>query len=163
MKLYKHQENILELAKSMPNLALFWEMGTGKTRAAIEILKQKQKKQKRVMKTIIFAPLVTLKNWKNEILKFSKISEKAIWCLDESGKKRVQRLIQATCEDGIIIINYEALRSVEVIELLYSYNADMLICDESHRLKNYKSKQSKIVYTLSKTIAYNSSSQGLRY
>ena len=154
MKLYKHQENILELSKSMPNLALFWEMGTGKTRAAIEILKQKQKKQKRVMKTIIFAPLVTLKNWKNEILKFSKISEKVIWCLDESGKKRVQQLIQATCDEGIIIINYEALRSVEVIELLHSYNADMLICDESHRLKNYKSKQSKIVYTLSKTIAY---------
>ena len=57
MKLYKHQENVLELSKSMPNLALFWEMGTGKTRAAIEILKLKQKKQKRVMKTIIFGYL----------------------------------------------------------------------------------------------------------
>jgi SNF2 family DNA or RNA helicase len=154
MKLYKHQEHVLELAKTMPDLALFWEMGTGKTRAAIEILKQRQKKHKRLLKTIIFAPLVTLKNWKNEILKFSKIEEKHIWCLDESGKRRRERLIAATCDEGIIILNYEALRTMDVIELLTRYQADMLICDESHRLKNHKSKQSKIVYNLAKNTAY---------
>ena len=113
MKLYKHQEHVLELAKTMPDLALFWEMGTGKTRAAIEILKQRQKKHKRLLKTIIFAPLVTLKNWKSEILKFSKIEEKHIWCLDESGKRRRERLIAATCDEGIIILNYEALRTMD--------------------------------------------------
>jgi SNF2 family DNA or RNA helicase len=154
MKLYKHQENVLELSKSMPELALFWEMGTGKTLAAIEILKLKQKKYKRTLRTIIFSPLVTLKNWKNEILKFSKIKEQDIWCLDESGKKRRDKLIQATCEDGVLIINYEALRSIDTIELLINYNADILICDESHRLKNHQSKQSKTIYKLSRNIKY---------
>lgn len=79
MKLYAHQENVLELSRSMPHLALFWEMGTGKTLAAIEILKSKQKKHNRLLKTIIFSPLVTLNNWKNELLKFSDIPEDRIF------------------------------------------------------------------------------------
>lgn len=152
VKLYKHQENILALSKSMPNLGLFWEMGTGKTLAAIEILKQKTKEHKRPLRVLIFSPLVTLRNWESEIQKFSTI--KNVWCLDQSGKKRTENLLAATCEEGVILINYEALRSIDVIDILHNYKADFLICDESHKLKNPSSKQAKIVYGLSREIPY---------
>ena len=154
MKLYAHQENILKLSKTMPHLALFWEMGTGKTLAAIEILKSKQKKHKRLLKTVIFSPLVTLSNWKDELLKFSEIPEKNIYCLNMSGKKRMDMLEMAMADDNVIILNYEALRTRGLIDLLIEYRPDVLICDESHKLKNPQSKQSKMIYNLSKEISY---------
>ena len=154
MKLYAHQENVLELSRSMPHLALFWEMGTGKTLAAIEILKSKQKKHNRLLKTIIFSPLVTLNNWKNELLKFSNIPEDRIFCLNMTGNKRVEELEHAVADDGVIIINYEALRSLKVYTMLLDYFPNMLICDECHKLKNPSSKQSKLIYNISKEVPY---------
>ena len=154
MKLYAHQKNILELSRTMPHLALFWEMGTGKTLAAIEILKSKQKKHKRLLKTVIFSPLVTLSNWKDEILKFSDIPEDQIYCLNMTGKKRIELLEEAIADDAIIILNYESLRTKQVYELLMNYMPNMLICDESHKLKNHQSKQSKMIYSISKEVQY---------
>jgi len=154
VKLYAHQKNILELSRTMPHLALFWEMGTGKTLAAIEILKSKQKKHKRLLKTVIFSPLVTLSNWKDELLKFSKIPEKNIFCLNMSGKKRVEAMEMAVADDNVIILNYEALRTKQVYDFLIDYRPDVLICDESHKLKNPQSKTSKMIYTLSKEVLY---------
>lgn len=52
----------------------------------------------------------------------------------------------------ITIINYDKLPYLE--KELKKFNAQMLVCDESHNLKNFKGKQSKIVERLSRTTDY---------
>ena len=70
---YPHQKEILDMSFNYPNLGLFHEMGTGKTYSTINILRYRYAAHKKLLPTLILSPLITLYNWEEEILKFSKI------------------------------------------------------------------------------------------
>lgn len=89
LKLYPHQLEIIEKAETIPQLALLWDVGSGKTGATINIIRNHFNKNKRIMRTLILTPQVTLENWKDEILKFSNIKEDYIHIIGHSGKKEL--------------------------------------------------------------------------
>jgi SNF2 family DNA or RNA helicase len=148
---YPHQIDILEKSFQSPNLALFWEMGTGKTLGVINILRYRYAHHKRLLKTLILTPKITLYNWQEEITKFSKLSDQDIVILDNTGKKRTNELKKAvrhwkTLEYNqakIVIMNYEALQTDELFTILQQWQPEVLVADESHRLKNPRSKRAK--------------------
>ena len=148
-KEYPHQDKILRMSHSHDNLALLWEMGTGKTKAVIDILRSKYQAEGRLISTLIFSPLVTLYNWKNEFKRWSKIDETKIHVIDCNGAKRIKLLSKALEQNGIIIINYEAVQTNKVMEILTEFNARIIVADEMHLLKNHKSKRAKAVVKLS--------------
>ena len=141
---YKHQLKAIIASEEWQDMALWWEMGTGKTKAAIEILRLKYWKENRVKRTLILSPLITLQNWKNEFLIHSDISEKDIHVLNKAGKKRKEFLKEFN-RDGIIIINYEALVTTDIAGYLLKWKPEILVCDEAHLLKNGQAKRTKIV------------------
>jgi SNF2 family DNA or RNA helicase len=146
LPLWEHQKTALEKSKSIPNLGLFFDLGTGKTRTMIEILTHLYTNKGRVMKTLIFGPSVVVENWKREILRFSNIEEVDILCLQGTGKKRLldfeQRTFRATTNGkGLIVIcNYQTILMQALYDKFIEYKFEVLVCDESHRLKNHKAK-----------------------
>lgn len=154
--LYQWQIGAVDLSKRLPNIALFCEMGCGKSRATIEILRSKYTANKRLMKTLIIAPPIVLYNWKNEILKYSKIREDQIIVLDKTGaavkKQFMDQVYDAptnTFLPKIIITNYDKFQNEDILSLFLSYVPEILIADESHKLKNHQSKRAKNIVKIS--------------
>lgn len=161
IKPYPHQEDIVARSMVHDNLGLLWEMGTGKTGGLINILRLKFGIEKRMMSTVIFTPLVTLYNWKEEFGKFSKIPLENIHVIDKSGPARIKLLKKAMCNhDGIfclnniIIINWECLQNKEVQELFHNWCPEIVVGDELHMIKSYKSKRAKAAIVVADRAKY---------
>lgn len=158
---YKHQLTVLDITKDRDHYALFWEMGVGKSGGVVNILRQKYYTHKKLLRTLILSPLITLENWKREFMMHSTVKERDIIVLKGTGKKRIKTFLSAVMDaskelsrDRIVIVNYEALQTKELVELFTEYEFQALVCDESHLLKNGKSKRAKTVVKLADAIKY---------
>lgn len=156
--LWNHQVNAIRQASTTTHHALFMDMGTGKTRTAIEILRHKYQLNERLLKTLILAPIIVCKNWRDEFLKYSKIPNDMIVVLTKSGKKREEEFVRAVGKDldrgRIVITNYESLDMEKLYALLLKWAPEVLICDESQRLKNPQGKRSRAVIPIADAANY---------
>ena len=149
IKPFQHQLDALKMSRELDDMALLWEMGTGKTGGMVLILRDKCEQHGSLLRTVIFSPIVTLENWRDEILMHSYIPQAQIYVCNKPGKKRLKMLEEATNKlSGIIILNYEAILNRDVRNLLLFWKPEVLICDESHLIKNHASKRSKYIYEL---------------
>jgi SNF2 family DNA or RNA helicase len=150
--MWDHQLTAVKMAEVMPNIGLFAEMGVGKSRMIIEILRRKYAAVGAIRKTLIFCPVIVCQNWKDEFAKFSKINPKDIVVLTKSGRKRVDTFLKVVGEDlesaKIIVTNYEATQMDDLYKLLTLWKPEILVCDESHGLKSPESVRAKKVVTL---------------
>lgn len=150
--LWQHQVDAIRMAETNRDVGLFWEMGTGKTRGMIEILRRRYAAKGVLRKTIIFAPIVVCPNWAKEFALYSKIKPTDIVVLTKSGKRRVKDFLDAVGEDcaraKIIVTNYEATQMDDLYKLLTHWKPEVIVCDESQRLKNPESKRAKLVAKL---------------
>lgn len=87
-------------------------------------------------KTLIFCPSYLKYNWKSEITKFTG---KSSLVLDSS--KPPQTLDDLNHQ--FIIANYEISYNPKIYPFIYHTDFDLVIADESHYLKNYKSKRTQ--------------------
>lgn len=157
VKPWEHQLKAFERAKREKDLALFFEMGTGKTATTINILRYRYGVEHRLMRTIILCPLITVLNWKREFQMHSKIAQSDIVPLLGPGAKRVKDFTHAATEPRtqtltrpkIFITNYEAVEMEELVKLIEKWEPEILVCDESHRLKSHESKRAKTVVRIS--------------
>ncbi len=153
---WKHQLNAIEIARKTPDLALFFEMGTGKTGTAINIIREHFARHQGVMRTLILGPIISVKNWQQEFKLHSKIKDYDIIPLIGAGKKRCQIFMENAVDQNtqtltrgkIFITNYEAMEMEELHRLFSEWQPEILICDESQRLKNFQSKRAKGVIAL---------------
>lgn len=154
--LWKHQQIGLQKSLEQDNFALFFEMGTGKTATAIHTIRHLCNRHKKLLKVLILSPKAVVYNWRREFEMHSKISQNDIVILDQAGKKRVSVFLDATSHDGgkIIVTNYESMQMKDLKSVISHWQPDILICDESHRLKNHESKRAKAVVGLSAKIKY---------
>ena len=97
---YKHQRKDIEkiLNEERQYYALFYDMGTGKTKTAIDILRGLCNKQREILTTLIIAPLAVIENWKREFLIHSNINESAIQVIDGTTKLNGKKLKNPTAK-----------------------------------------------------------------
>lgn len=108
--LWGHQEKGFKLAVNKSEFGFIFDCGTGKSLTVIKTLRYKFAFHKRMLKTLIISPKITLENWKDEWLKFSRIEEKYILVLDGPVEKRIEKFIRALETIGqnlIVITNYD--------------------------------------------------------
>lgn len=149
MKLWNHQQQAVEKARGKECLALFFDPGLGKTLTTITILRELYNSQKRVINTLILAPVIVLDNWRREWEMWSKVPNNNIVVLMGPTKKRIQKLREQP--NGMIAItNYEGLvASKEFLKELLDRQFEILVMDEGHKIKSGKSKRTKAVLELS--------------
>lgn len=157
--LWQHQVHGIRVAEEVPDLGLFYEQGTGKTRTMIEILRRRYAKNQRLMRTVIFAPLIVCENWKAEFKLYSKINPNDIVVLLDSQKKRVKDFLYHVEPDlskaKIIVTNYESCQMTDLYSLITKWKPEVLVCDESQRVKSPESKRAKLVAALADNTKHN--------
>jgi non-specific serine/threonine protein kinase len=153
-ELWRHQREALDLSQQIANLALFMEVGTGKTRATIEILRYRCAANGRLLKTLIFVPKIVCTNWQREIKEYSKIHPYDVHVLLGTGTQRIRDFKKYVCQNEIptksqiIITNYESVQMDGFFSLLQQWQPEVIIADECHRLKNPESKRAQRVIQL---------------
>lgn len=138
---WEHQLQAIDKAKVIPNLALFFEQGCGKTATMIHILRWHYSQIGKFRKTLIVGPVVVLNNWAREFGMHSAIKEHEVMVLDARGRKKNSWDFWP----DIIITNYEAFQSKDFISQIEQWGPDIMVLDESHRVKNPSSKRAKAI------------------
>lgn len=150
---WKHQLTAIERARLTDDFALFFEMGAGKTGAAINILREHFARETRIMRTLILGPVITVKNWQNEFKMHSRIKEQDVVALSGKGTQRIETFLQNATDPKtqtltrgrIFITNYEAMEMEDLVKLILDWKPEILVADESQRLKATSSVRAKEV------------------
>lgn len=152
MELWEHQAKAVSNAAFKNYYALFFEMGTGKTRTILEVLRHKFQTKNSRLKTFILSPLVVVPNWVNETRRW--IGHEAV-ALEGSQKKRIQTFLEALSSGShIFVSNYECLLMKDLFARLKMWAPEALVFDESHKLKSPTSARSKKSFELSLLAPY---------
>jgi SNF2 family DNA or RNA helicase len=144
-KPFDHQRKALDLSWNKNNYALFMEMGTGKTKVAIDnmgILKE----QNEIDLAIIIAPKSVYMNWKTEIeTHLSDEVQYEMFCWPKIKDLATDFLLQNKL--GIILMNVEALSHKSGVDFLKKimirFRNTMVILDESTTIKNRTAARTK--------------------
>lgn len=120
--------------------ALLMEMGTGKTIVSIAVAGCMYQYGK-VNRVLVVAPLSILGVWQEEFEKFADFPY-SLTILSGTVAKKKEQLKNITGNGlQVVVVNYESAWRLE--EDLKAYNADLVIADEAHKLKENRSKQSQ--------------------
>lgn len=132
-------------------IGLLFEMGCGKTITAIAIAGILYQFGL-VNRVLVVAPLSILGVWQEEFASFAAFPYTLSVLKGSSDKKR-QQLKQARGEGlHVVIVNYESARILE--KELLRYDADLIIADEGHKIKEGRSRQSKVMHALGDRASY---------
>ena len=139
------------MAKSK-SVAILAEMGTGKTLITIALAGALYNNNK-INKMLIVAPLSIVPVWEEEIKKFANYSFN-IAVLEGTTAKKQQMLnnLFGTALQ-VAIVNYESAWRIE--NELLTWKPDLIVCDESSKIKNPQAKQSKALHRLGKVSKHN--------
>jgi SNF2 family DNA or RNA helicase len=143
VKPWAHQLDAIEKSKSLRDMALFWEMGTGKTATAINIIRHQYQRYGYMMKTLILSPVVTLDNWRDEWARHSELPPNNVVVLKGTGSQKAKTLFDTIGEAKIVIANYEVLTNQNILYGLFQFAPEIVVFDESQRIKSHKSKRAK--------------------
>ncbi len=147
LALFPHQQDIINVAQGKQAFAILADMGTGKTRCAIELIRDLRNQTCMPYPiTLIIAPATILENWLAEIKQWSNLCAVVL----QGTKAKRLRLLNEQVD--VYIINYEALRLLEPELLAKQFN--MIIADESQKLKGYKTLQSKAAFRIAQKAQY---------
>ncbi len=135
-KLYKYQQELVDRAEW--NTALYWDMGLGKTITSIEVFEKFN-----LDRLFVICPVSMIDEWCEEFEK-------------QTGRKAMPYKKAVKNAKGCILSNFLKSHEVDCIALNYemvwrisdySWITDktMIICDESHRIKNRNSKIGKFM------------------
>lgn len=139
--LYPYQKKIVDTLKVHNASALFTDTGTGKSYMAMALYQDKLYKHK-VNKCMIICLLGKMEEWEADFRKFQPFDR--ILIID--GKKETMKKYRSGTWD-VCIINFE--RTWRTPDLLtYTNQQTMIIIDESHKIKEPKTRQGEFIAQL---------------
>lgn len=142
---------------SHPACMLDMEMGTGKTRVAIDVALAR----KDVRRILVVCPKAVVPVWRENLEKFAPST--STWCCWDQQKGTIKTKTEGLkgwsvnakyCPKQFIVLNYDSVWRAPMGNFIARYNLDMVILDESHRAKSAGSKVSKFLALLGKSIKY---------
>lgn len=111
-----------------------------------------------VSRALVVAPTTVCPGWVDELKKSAAFPFKTALLLDSNKQKRLDALtkLQKTRAYAlqVVIINYESIWREGMFEALQAYNADIIIADESQRIKTPNAKQSEAMHELGSKAAF---------
>lgn len=151
---WDNQEEALQFALSHDACMLDMEMGTGKTRVAIDASVERED----VRNILIVCPKSVMPVWEYQI---------GLYCTSRytivsrhrhpNLKSMCDDIYGLSCSDSdknYIVVNYESVWRNPISNILLDCGIDMIVLDESHRAKSAGSKVSKYLHLLGKRVKY---------
>lgn len=142
--------------EGLSGYALLADVGTGKTATAVTMMRYVNQILGNT-KTLIIGPSVVIHNWKNEIAKYciKKNELGNVFPLSEASKrKKMMKDIADKGAYGVVVTNYESFDNEEFCDHVGRWKPDIMVCDELHRIKSYKSKRAKAIVGISGECGY---------
>lgn len=133
-----------------------FEMGCGKTLTAIAVAGTLYSERK-INKLLVVAPTSVCSVWPEDFGKFADFPhlEKIMLGTKSQRLKQLKELESFPCEAlKVAVINYESVWRDDIFDKLVEFNADMIICDESQRIKTHDAQQSKAMHNLGDLARY---------
>ena len=147
MKLMPHQKVALEFMLRRKIGLNASEMGTGKTFPSVVLGKHLY--DTGMIKDCLVVCIASVKwNWAKEIDKCVHDANYVV--IEGTPMERAEKYMSKAL---FKIVNYEILRN-DIDTILYDREFDCIIVDEIHRIRTYKAKQTKALYTLGKKAKY---------
>jgi SNF2 family DNA or RNA helicase len=158
---YEHQKDALKKCWNKEAFAVFAEMGTGKTKIALDnacILYNKGK----IDRLLVVAPKGTYMNWVDQEISthVPDYVEKEVlaWKPSTSAKYQAQlkHIRELDYKLKIFVMNVEALSTTKGLKQagLFLIGRSMMIVDESTTIKNPQAKRTKNILALAKEAKY---------
>lgn len=145
---YKHQETGLGLAAELERAALLMEMGTGKTKVAIDAFSYWMQ-QAIIDRAVILCPKAVILNWEREIGAHSPLPEEKRRVVALTGTTDQKRRVFNTYAEGsqFLVTNYQTLLTM-LDEVLWwmGLGTSGAAADESILIKSHTAKQSKAAW-----------------
>ena len=161
-KPYAHQTTALEKSWNKKVFAYFMEMGTGKTKVAIDNMAMPYDNGK-INGALIIAPKGVYKNWYSQEIPThlaDHIKPKTVlWqaTINQKQQKLLDTLFETGHDFHILVMNVEAFSTKKGVDFaarfLNSHNTFMVI-DESTTIKNPGAKRTKNIVSLGKHAKY---------
>lgn len=127
-----------------------FEMGCGKTLTTIAVAGALYNLGK-IDRVLVVAPTSVCSVWPHDLNQFATFSWEARVLLGDK-KKRLKALNELENWPfkalRIAVINYESTHRDGIFEALAAYKPDLIVCDESQRIKNPSAAQSKALHKL---------------
>lgn len=145
---YMHQIRAFGFASMVPASALLMEQGTGKTLVSLGVIHHRYVHQK-INRVLVVCPRSVIPVWPRELSKHADF---------EYSWDRVPKSTSASIRQDfgpgiqILIVNYDKLQSRS--KEIYKWNPEMIILDESHRIKNRTTKRAKRCHVLGDQVKY---------
>ena len=163
-KPFKHQQKAWEDSWAADYYALFMEMGTGKSKVAIDTIGALYK-DKKITAALILAPKGVYDNWvKGEIpTHLPDDIERTVVRWSPSNAKKFQEEMKELVYDKfeglkVFVMNIEALSTPRGTKAAYMFltknPANIMVVDESTTIKNRKATRTKNVMILAKDAKY---------
>lgn len=155
-KLYEHQQKAYEFALGIlehgKGLAILADMGTGKSLMSIAITGTLNADGK-VDKLLVVCPKSIVGVWEEEFRKFADYRY-ALTVLDGTLAKKKAAFDYMSGEAlQVIVVNYESCWRLE--KEISKWKPDLIVCDESSKIKNPGTSQSKALHRLGKLTKFN--------
>ena len=154
-KPYDHQMTALQVSGMSPNFALFMDMGTGKTKVALDTIAMAFE-SRRIDLALIVAPKGVIANWEAEIethLPDRIVREVVLWkpSLTKAKRKELHSLYGEGHKLRFLLMNVEAFstkKGVEVAKAFVIRWDTFMAVDESTTIKNRQAKRTKALCTV---------------
>lgn len=154
-KAWEHQKRAFWFAADLPGAMLAMDMGTGKTKVAVDLTNYRGRKR-----VLITCPKSVVGVWPREFRAHSSNDYFIIPCLEEKLADRLeeaQRKVRTISKRGdpfVLIINHDAVWRGDFGNWVMETQWDQLIVDESHRAKDPKGSLANFLHLLSERIPY---------
>lgn len=150
---FQHQVAAFNMAITRPCFAALMEQGCGKTAVAIAVAGYRFKRGE-VNRVLVVAPASVVPVWPKEFATHADFPHD-VRPLEGSTQKRSEVLKKWAPDPAVLqaaVINYEATWRMD--EALAAWRPDMIICDESQRIKTPGARQSKAMARLGTIARY---------
>lgn len=159
-KPFKHQRRGLKRLWKQGGGMLAWEPGTGKTKTAIDYAAALHLKGK-VNRVLILCPINAFQVWPTQLQRHMPTDIAHSLIMPEGSviqKAAHIRDIQLDNHLSFVMLNYEAIikrgKDWPMMDALTYYQPDMVILDESQKVKNATAKRSKAAHKLGEAAQY---------
>lgn len=160
MERWQNQEEAVQFALSHPASMMDMDMGTGKTRVAIDTMFSRED----VRTILIVCPKAVIPVWRLNLEKFHNYDRYACWDQQNGTVKKKAQDLEKWVEQYkgfssmaklFVVVNYDIVWRNEMGEYIHKRAGfDAIILDESHRAKAAGSKVSKYLGLVGKHTKY---------